>query len=352
MPNITQIQVGTTTYDIADEIANNNINSITTSLYSLTTSLTTMAFQSDAPSNDKEYTRKNGDWVEASGVNIDLNTKTDLSVIAEEFSENISYNTSNYVTYNGKLYVFSDSHSAGSWTGNDVNEIKIAGILQTKADIAALGALANHDTVNYSTEVTNKPTLGSLAALNSISYTSDLLSNKPTLGTLAAKNDSSSTDGKTYGRQNAAWKALGSMALINDVSSTTKLYGRTNGSWTALGSMASINDATNNSTLYGRKGGNWAAVPTYSPHVETGATESLTLSGTSYTTKTVTFDNSFSNTNYIIILTMNCNATVSAFGQVSYSYHSKAKNGFSIKIYNASSAQRSGFNIAWAAIQL
>jgi hypothetical protein len=326
MPNITQIQVGTTTYTIADEIANNNINSIITSLYSLTTSLSTMAFQSDAPSDDKEYTRKNGDWVEASGVNIDLNTKTDLSVIAEEFSEDISYSTGNYVTYNGKLYVFSDSHSAGSWTGNDANEIKIAGILQTKADIADLGTLANHDTVDYSTEVTNKPTLGSLAALNSISYTSNLLINKPTLGTLAAKNDTSTTNNVTYGRQNAAWKKLGSMALIND--------------------------ATNNSTLYGRKGGEWSAVPTYSPHVETGATESLTISATSYTTKTVTFDTSFANTNYIIILTMNCNATVSAFGQISYSYHSKAKNGFSIKIYNASSAERSGFNIAWAAIQL
>ena len=316
MPNITQIQVGTTTYDIADEIANNNINSITTSLYSLTTSLSTMAFQSDAPSDDKEYTRKNGDWVEASGVNTDLNTKTDLSVIAEEFSENISYNTGNYVTYNGKLYVFSDSHSAGSWTGNDANEIKIAGILQTKADIADLGALANHDTVDYSTEVTNKPTLGSLAALNSISYTSNYLTNKPTLGSLAALSNISYT----------------SSYLTNKPT---------------LGTLASKNDVSSNDTLYGRKNGAWSAI-----HVETGATESLTISATSYTTKTVTFDSSFANTDYIIILTMNCNATVSAFGQISYSFHSKAKNGFSIKIYNASSAQRSGFNIAWAAIQL
>ena len=119
-----------------------------------------------------------------------------------------------------------------------------------------------------------------------------------------------------------------------------------------LGTMASKNDAPNNSTLYGRKGGAWSAVPTYKPHVETGTTGSLTMSGTSYTTKTATFDSSFADTNYIIILTMNCNSTVSAFGQISYSYHSKGKNGFSIKIYNASSAERSGFNINWTAIQL
>ena len=30
MPNITQIQIGTTTYDIVDQIANNNINSLST----------------------------------------------------------------------------------------------------------------------------------------------------------------------------------------------------------------------------------------------------------------------------------------------------------------------------------
>ena len=71
MPNITQIQVGTTTYTIVDEIANNNINTITTSLYSLTTSLGTMAFQLDAPSDNKKYIRKNGSWSEVTdGSNV------------------------------------------------------------------------------------------------------------------------------------------------------------------------------------------------------------------------------------------------------------------------------------------
>lgn len=79
MPNITQIQVGTTTYIIADEVANNNINSITTSLYSLTTSLGTMAFQVDVPNDNKEYIRKNGNWSEvtsSSSVIISVSNET------------------------------------------------------------------------------------------------------------------------------------------------------------------------------------------------------------------------------------------------------------------------------------
>lgn len=48
-----------------------------------------------------------------------------------------------------------------------------------------LGSLADQDTVDYATEVTNKPTLGDLSALNSIDYTSNYLTNKPTLGSLA-----------------------------------------------------------------------------------------------------------------------------------------------------------------------
>lgn len=62
MPNdyIDQIQVGTTTYDIQDSIARQNIES-------LSTSLSTMAFQPDAPSDDKQYGRQNGDWVEITG---------------------------------------------------------------------------------------------------------------------------------------------------------------------------------------------------------------------------------------------------------------------------------------------
>lgn len=67
MSDISQIQVSTTTYNIKDNTARININSISTLLNSLSTSLSTMAFIGDAPSDDKDYTRKNGDWHEFSG---------------------------------------------------------------------------------------------------------------------------------------------------------------------------------------------------------------------------------------------------------------------------------------------
>ena len=58
-------------------------------------------------------------------------------------------------------------------------------LLSAKANTADLGSLADQDTVDYQTEVTNKPTLGALAGMDSIDYTSNKLTNKPTLGSLA-----------------------------------------------------------------------------------------------------------------------------------------------------------------------
>ncbi|KAI8825317.1 uncharacterized protein EV422DRAFT_504029 [Fimicolochytrium jonesii] len=52
-----------------------------------------------------------------------------------------------------------------------------------------LGSLAALSSIDYTSALlTNKPTLGSLAALSSIDYASALLTNKPTLGSLAAKS--------------------------------------------------------------------------------------------------------------------------------------------------------------------
>lgn len=84
-----------------------------------------------------------------------------------------------------------------------------------------------------------------------------------------------------------------------------------------------------------------------------GNTESITIAGTSIVSKTVTFSPAFADDNYIIILAMNCsNNTYSAFGQIQFSFHSKTKNGFSIKIYNSSTGERSGFNVHWTALKL
>ena len=66
MPNITQIQVGTTTYDLMDEIARRNATTTTAGLII------------DALSNDKIYGRKNGDWAEiSSGSNIVISVSSE-----------------------------------------------------------------------------------------------------------------------------------------------------------------------------------------------------------------------------------------------------------------------------------
>ena len=154
MPNINQIQVGTTTYDIQDNIARENIKS-------LSTSLSTMAFQPDAPSDDKEYARKNGAWAEASGggtwgsitgtlsdqtdLQNALEDKTDLVLIAEKFDDEVAYAIGDLVIHDGNLYRYTSAHAAGSWDTSEVTAVTVSGelsglktLLGTKADASAL----------------------------------------------------------------------------------------------------------------------------------------------------------------------------------------------------------------------
>lgn len=96
MSEISKITIsGDLTYDIKDSAARELINGITTSLNSLTTSLSTMAYKGDAPSNDKQYGRKNGDWVEITGgetsgttqwgtIEGSLSTQIDLQEVLDE----------------------------------------------------------------------------------------------------------------------------------------------------------------------------------------------------------------------------------------------------------------------------
>lgn len=64
MPDITQIQIGNTTYDIADQMAR---RAATT---------TTIGLITDAPSDDKEYIRKNGSWSELENLIISVSSET------------------------------------------------------------------------------------------------------------------------------------------------------------------------------------------------------------------------------------------------------------------------------------
>lgn len=158
-----------------------------------------LAYEDDAPSDNAEYVRKNGTWAVSSG---------------------------------------GGGTTAPTWgaiTGTLSQQTDLQNALDAKANTADLGALADHDTVDYATEVTNKPSafpptahthddryyteaevdalladkadtsdLGDLASLDSIDYTSNKLTNKPTLGAMASQSDAPS-DSKEYVRKNGAW---------------------------------------------------------------------------------------------------------------------------------------------------
>lgn len=70
----------------------------------------------------------------------------------------------------------------GDIYGRIANQADLASALSAKANTADLGALASKNTADYATDVTNKPTLG----------------------TMASVNDASSDD-KIYGRKNGTW---------------------------------------------------------------------------------------------------------------------------------------------------
>ena len=94
--------------------------------------LGTMAGVNDAPSDGKEYARKNGQWAEVTGG------------IA--------------------------SVSWGDIDGTLSDQTDLKNALDAKANTADLGALADQDTVDYETEVTNKPTLGTMSAESASDY--------------------------------------------------------------------------------------------------------------------------------------------------------------------------------------
>ncbi len=77
-----------------------------------------------------------------------------------------------------------------------------------------LKALAFKDSVNYdSNEVTNKPTLGSLAEKSKVDYNNDI-DNRPTLGSLAAKNK---IDYQTEINNLPTFKAVATTGSYNDL---------------------------------------------------------------------------------------------------------------------------------------
>ena len=131
-------------------------------------------------------------------------------------------------------------------------------LLDEKANTADLGTLAGKNTVDWDTEVADKPTLGALSGLNSIDYTSAYLTNKPYLGSMASKNDAPSDN--TYRlRKDGEWVDA-TMQFYTETEVDNKLDNKAN--VIDLGTMAYEDDAPEDDHGYIRKNGTWEQAST------------------------------------------------------------------------------------------
>lgn len=159
--------------------------------------LGSMAEVDDAPSDGSEYVRKNGSWAVSSGgggggaswgsitgtlsnqtdLNSALGAKAntaDLGTMASE--DDAPSNGAEYVRKNGD-WSLSNMGLMAEWghvSGTLADQTDLNTALGAKANTADLGDLATQDTVDYATDVTNKPTLGSIAAANYTISSTDL----------------------------------------------------------------------------------------------------------------------------------------------------------------------------------
>ena len=74
--------------------------------------------------------------------------KTDLDVVADEFSASTAYAIGDYVIYNGKLYRFTSAHAAGAWASGDVTEVIIGDELKRKQNTLTFDAVPTDGSTN------------------------------------------------------------------------------------------------------------------------------------------------------------------------------------------------------------
>ena len=109
---------------------------------------------------------------------------------------------------------------------------------------------------------------------------------------------------------------------------------------------------TNNSNNLVKSGALYTAFSkkANSIHVESGTVVYSNLGGDSVTTKAVTFNTNFSNTGYLIFLSLSTNVGGYAVGSMMIGYSNKTQSGFTCRIYNASGTAKSD-SVQWVAIQ-
>lgn len=280
--------------------------------------LGTMSAVDDAPSNGSEYVRKNGQWAVASGggstsaswgaITGNLSNQTDLqnalddkadgSDIAEEWVSGNAYLEGTLMTHDGKLYKAIRSFQSSTWDASNVQETTVSELIAGKADSASLGTMATVNdapsngneyirkngawavssggggtvvsaawgditgTLSDQTDLknaldakANESSLGDLATMDALDYTSNKLTNKPTLGTLAGKNAVDYSSSEVTNKP-----ILGALASKDNVDYSTEVTNKP-----TLGGMASVDDAPSNGSEYVRKNGAWAVASTPAP---------------------------------------------------------------------------------------
>lgn len=185
--------------------------------------LGTMASVNDASSDDKTYGRKNGTWVEVTGggggggtwgsitgtlsdqtdLQNALDTKSDITLLAEEFDSSKTYYAENWCTKDGKLYQFRAQHT-GAWDPLYVDErVAVEYLWYKYGQCAPIGSPTFLGTPKAPT-----PTAGdSSTQIATTAFVQGEISGKADtadLGDLAYEDDAAS-DNKTYGRKNGAW---------------------------------------------------------------------------------------------------------------------------------------------------